>query len=489
MADDTKVISEPKIELDEYSIHDTKSEGFDDLAKHVGGHYPAVRINGYDFSQTDIQYFELQITDFVPRLKLTIIDYQGFFTVSQYPTDGDVINVFINSRSENWKPIRLDFDIFKIRANPVNSVEQSSANRGSEKQIFSFDCRLKIPKFYATTTFAFESNTLFEHARKLAENLNLGYASNVKSTQDQMPRICAKQRRSEWLKEHIKRGWKGEKSFLTGFVDPYYFLNIIDVQSAFKYKQKVSDTLLKFTEDPSRVEEYNNVGGNVPLILSNIQQLADTTRFINKWALINNSGEIDLAKGYSQVLNWFDRDSNELEEYDLNVLNTESKPEHYLPLKGRANENRFKNEMQIYQLPQQRSRETNGNVHKNWHKAIHHNERNLAEFEKLFMRVELPQANFAITRYQMVPLAMYEIDAQRSEALKQRKKLNKEQGKPPKGDQTKYNSDNRVYGSPEFNHFLSGQFMVWRIRYKYEAGDKTIRQQLDLTRREWPTRI
>ena len=89
----------------------------------------------------------------------------------------------------------------------------------------------------------------------------------------------------------------------------------------------------------------------------------------------------------------------------------------------------------------------------------------------------------------MIGVALYEQDQQRVKALQERRRLNRDQGKSPTKDPSNFDAEDGIYGKPTYNQFYSGQYMVWNIKWIYEVGNKTVRQQLDLARREWPSRI
>ena len=48
----------------------------------------------YDFNKRDIASFELELNDFIPRLRVTVEDNNGLFTINSYPKDGDCLICF-----------------------------------------------------------------------------------------------------------------------------------------------------------------------------------------------------------------------------------------------------------------------------------------------------------------------------------------------------------------------------------------------------------
>ena len=103
-------ITEPAIELEPFEIADSESDPEDgegpknlpESSTFMGDTYPAIRVNSYDFNKQDIAYFELELNDFIPRLRVTVEDNNGLFTVNSYPKDGDCLILIIKSFCSQW---------------------------------------------------------------------------------------------------------------------------------------------------------------------------------------------------------------------------------------------------------------------------------------------------------------------------------------------------------------------------------------------------
>ena len=127
-------ITEPSIKVDPFDIPDIesgqgngnnngKSANKDKLSKEAGDTYPAIRVNEYDFYKHEILSFRLSIDNFLPSMTVTVTDTKGYFNLSQYPKDGDVVQLYIRSKDEEiYKPIRMDFDIINVDGPPVSNL-------------------------------------------------------------------------------------------------------------------------------------------------------------------------------------------------------------------------------------------------------------------------------------------------------------------------------------------------------------------------------
>ena len=80
-----------------------KSNGEEDgeakQSLNIGSAVPFIDINGHQFRNEDIQNFNLEIGGPIPLLNITLRDTSGVFEAAQYPRDGDVVTVLINSKN------------------------------------------------------------------------------------------------------------------------------------------------------------------------------------------------------------------------------------------------------------------------------------------------------------------------------------------------------------------------------------------------------
>jgi hypothetical protein len=97
---------------------------------------------------------------------------------------------------------------------------------------------MKIPGLYAETNKSFPKDTSFNHLQDVAEFLKIGFASNETTTQDKMVRLCPYINLNEFLDETVNSSYKDEDSFFCWFIDPYYYLNYVNLNKQFSLDDK-----------------------------------------------------------------------------------------------------------------------------------------------------------------------------------------------------------------------------------------------------------
>jgi len=490
-------ITEPTIELEPFAITDMESQEGDDrsknkdkLSKSIGDAYPGIRINGYDFQKDDVIYFELSLDDFIPTLNVTLRDSKGVFTISQYPKDGDVLELLIKSKDEEvYKGIRMDFDILNIDSAPVSTEDQGTGTDLGSGQKYSFSCQAKIPGLLAEKCESYGTDISFNHLQTITDNLQIGFASNETETADEQVRFCAYETPLSCLKRELLHAYKDDESFFVASIDPYYYLNFVNLNQQLIVDENVEDTLVSLMDSINEKEMADDTDANKiekKLVLTNRKEEGPgSTTYIGKYGLVNNAGQIFLKNGYKRVVQYYNQVEREFVEFTLDTLTSENLPDNYLPLKGKSDEDRFETEMKYKYLGIQSDVEANGNVHPNYNYAMIQNFQNAEEIEKLMLQVILPSANMSLYRYQRVPVAIYEMNATRTQNIEQKaEKSGDTQKENETADGKKANPNN-----PKLNVFYSGFYIILKIKYIYRQSRGTMEQQLTLSRREWPAPI
>tara|TARA_R110001592_G_scaffold62377_2_gene190855 strand:- start:4433 stop:6007 length:1575 start_codon:yes stop_codon:yes gene_type:complete len=511
-------ITEPTIELEPFEISDSESgtsedDGPKDLPESstfIGDTYPAIRVNSYDFNKGDIAFFNLEINGFLPRLTVTVEDNAGMFTINSYPKDGDCLMLIIKSKDEDlYKPIRMDFDILSVDAPPVSRAEESGAAQGGgadedgvetepmppEPPTFTFSCRAKIPKILAEACQSFGDDTSFNHLNTIADELKLGYASNETSTDDSMIRLQAFDTYEKFIKDTADTCYMDENSFFECYIDPYYYLNFVNVNKQFSGNEDLEDTLSSFEQDLTGHQDIDNDAANkqeARLMLTNLQKgSANTSRYVDKYSMVNNSGQIFLMNGYKRTAQYYSEDAEAFLSFDVDPLTTEDAADDDHPLKGNLNDSRFEEEVKFKYMGKHTDNMNEGNAHLNYHYAVIQNLQNNEELDKLKVIVELPTANMSLYRFQRLPFMCYEEVPKRIKRQEQLEKKAEEAGvtrsnkRGEKGD-TNPERPGPKQGVPKLNEFMTGMYVIGEIKYTYSNIDPNMRQTLTLLRRDWP---
>jgi len=522
---DILTIVEPTIELDQVFVEDTQSvdaQKEDSTANPdptanqqtvEGGLYPMVQIGTNKVSMEDMLHMEIQNEAFIPTATFVVADSMEKLSAIEYPLDGDVVSLYLKPRPvDEYRPIRIDWDISVISSVPGVPAEpaaddeplpeeggESAGEKGKPAE-YTFRCVMRVPLLYADIVQGFEEGNSFDHMMECAEGLGLGFASNEDGTDDPMIRVCADTDRQEFIKESTLSAYKNDESFFTSYIDLHYYLCMVNINKQFSMEDVMEDITVVQQEDfdlQSNTEPGDKTPGS--LRLSNGQDVSGTNMSISTHVLKNKAGTVWMENGYSRKLKYLNLNENNqdaggatagLEQFLITPLNTPGAEEDRIPLRGRPNDpaEMWKDNAKAKYLGKQPS-EDFGNVHPNYMYAIANNFGNMDEIEKMSMEVELEEVNWALYRYQRIPIIIYNKGEQTNKTLENRDRQLGEDVQPPL-DETQQEGDADVnYEEPATevkNEFLSGFYVISKIEYKYNKDDMKIKQKLELLRREWP---
>lgn len=496
---DILTITEPTIKLDEIFIEDMDS---DDAQKESstknptppikqqvfeGGIVPVIQIGSNKIGQDDLEDMRLNLNGFIPTMSISVMDTFNKLSSIEYPLDGTVVSLYLRPRPiEEYRPIRIDFDIMGISSVP---------RLGNIPALYTFDCVMKVPLLNADVLVGFGEGNSFDHLIECSEGLGLGFASNEDSTDDIMNRICAFQTREEFIKLTTLSAYKDDESFFTSYIDPYYYLCLVNVNKQFSEEDVIETSPIVEILHSNLENNYQDndsdsfVEGG--LRLTNDQSLAGSNMFIKSYNLINNSGGIWMQNGYSREIKYLNLNENIIGETDglesflITPLNTPGSENNKIPLRGRIDEDYWKFNNKVKYIGKQSS-EDFSNMHSNYMYAIGNNYGNMDEIEKMIMEIELDTVNWSLYRYQRIPVIIYNDDEIGNKTLEGRDEQLGEDTQPQNlvKENGEYNNEgpNRLLK----NEFLSGYYVISEISYNYNKEDSKITQSLKLLRREWP---
>jgi hypothetical protein len=494
-------VTEPTISLESFDIANVEEgeaydKQFPKMSKFVGDQYPALRINRFDFDRQDVVDFELNLDGIVPYMKATVRDSKGTFTKGQYPADGDIVMLYIRSKDETlYKPIRMDFDITEVSSDAGTSEAYSGGGGddpgggGASAAItMTITGVLRLPGLYAETCKTYPEANSYDFFITLADELQLGFASNENSTDDLMKRLCPFDTKFKLMSDAIDSAYKDDNSFFTAYIDPYYYLTLVNVNKQITFDEKIEDTLMSFIQDPSIDRKVSSdtpvIQSEVKLYLTNHVQKRGSNLFIDKYRLINNAATVTLNDGYRRIIQYYDDVDKEYRTFTVEPLTTENLPPDQAPLKGKLTPDgeRMYNEQQKYKYVGKQGK----NVHRNYYYAQMLNYKNNVELEKMYLEVELETTNLSLYRFQLIPVIIYEQGVMQTSVQEQKEQLNQDRGeemkdkKGEKGDVKNGNMEMKV------NERLTGIYTIARIFISYDEAEGRMKQKMHLFRREWP---
>lgn len=495
-------ITEPTIKLEEIIAPDLgESDDGDHHSAELGGMVPLIKINGFTFQESDIDSFVLKLTGKYPEITATITDTRDVFTVAQYPRDGDVLSLRITMDfSETYKDIRMDFHILEFTGFSVSTDEKQQGGGSYKVRAIA-----KLPGFYTDVCKSYGQGNSYDHIIKIAEDLKLGVATNIDATNDTMNRICAFQTKFELLEQTVLHSYISDDTFQTYAIDPYYYVNFVDVQKIFDAEEEIEmDELISannFRERKNDPEE-GAASEKAQLILTNHHNMEETDKFISKFNLVNNSSRVAIENGYKRTLQYYDmnEEGGKLLEFDVESLVSSTIKDNEAPLKGNqtTKEDEYPDEGGTGHIKHKfiGLQHSADNVHVNWAYSAINNIQNMAELDKMKLVVELSSTNPAIYRFMKIPVSIWNYSATSITVSEVENEKAKEGGFATKeeelnaaaGDSKQDAKDPEQHEETfKVDEFLTGYYVVMGLEYVYDS-DEGFHQKLHLSRKEWPVR-
>lgn len=465
-----KQLIEPTIELDELEILDV-DEGTGDMppkgqktSRTLGTEYPLIQINDYVFQDSEIVKLEIDQTEFLPTLHLKVsMSSNGQFTTAGFPKDGDVASVFISGREDLFKPIRNDY--------LITDVATRNLNNEGEGGTITITGSLRIPKIYDEICISKEGSS-FEVLKEIAQDLNLGFATNEDGTEDSMIWISTYDTYENFIHHIIGSSWKNEDSFFEAFIDVYYNLNFVNVNKMFNNDTVPINGLIDKLTMLEALDGEETDHQEFPLVFNNLTDFKETNTFITSYKVINNSSAISNKYGYKFHSVFFEQ--NSLKNWDIfsETLITSGSEGNSILLRGRANEDFYLSQIKRnwlgiqYSLPEH-------NVHDKFYFARSHNMMNNVELEKMNLEISSPRINLNIFKYERIPCLIF---------------LMSNPGRNMINDgeiETNEEAEN-----VSIDNFYSGFYLVKGMKFIFDSTDteqqSRFKQKTILSRREWP---
>lgn len=424
------------ITLDISGMNDNESK------EYIGslGLKPLIYFNGLHLQENDIISMKLHSFNFLPTIEMEFKDSSGLLEDKSYPLDNSIISVYIDSKSEVYKEIRLDFKILNF-----NIIKKQS---GSSR--FSLKGSINCNYLYLQQNISLRKMTSYKALEQICKDSNLGYVSNINDSNDSMTWINPYLKGYEFIQSIVERSYLKEDSFLWTYVDLYNNLNLVDVESVIEEDVKIDNTLPTNYLTEKREKPSKN------LVLTNDQAMKTSNNFFSAASIINRSTEMSLESGYRKRVhmyditgNWSDK-AGEFLIFDLDSINTPGSENDLVLLKSDNNDEDFyKNNISHEYL----GKIDKDNVHLDYLYAKSQNIHNINNLQKIALKLILPTANFSLTRYQKVQVA--------------------------------FSNQTSNITSGHINSRLSGEWII--IGIGYETGNRkgnTLEQVVTLVRRE-----
>ena len=464
-------ITVPTIPLDKMAMIDTDDptnefHSTDRKTTQSGSLFPLIMINKYKFTENEIIQLNLDFTDFLPRLTLTVVLADGRFISKSYPKDGDPLSLFIRSKIDEFSPIRCDFEIENISSTP-------STDSTGDIISFSIDASLRVPRLYAEFCKSFKDKNSYDALLDIATDMKLGFASNETITNDKMTWLCAFDSYKKFTADITRASYKDDDSFFTTWIDQYYILNFVNVNTQFGEEFEFEKALEVLNANKDHTEGAELKKFDTTILLSNHKNLRGAGNWISGYTLLNNCGEVVQTNGYRRFVQFYDMNltgepNTKYQSYFIEPLSTAGTDDKIL-LRGRLKEPEIYKDQNKNKFIGVQIANPVGAVHENYMHAIVNNWQNRQEIEKMTLHVTLTKCNWNLYRGQVVPVLIL------NEPGTQRSTMTKDPEAPTDTDLTLVQ-----------DKFLSGNYYISGMRITWSDEDANFFQDLYLSRREWP---
>jgi hypothetical protein len=475
-------IIEPAIMLDPMEMPDVESGESEEGKIKIppskfAAFIPIVKINTYEVQADRMLAFNLNNTGLVPTMSVMFMDRDGLFQARFFPKDGDVMNLNIASQGEEttFKPIRIDFTITDCY--PMGGGTDQEASK------FKIEGKMLVPNLY-NEFVEFYEGTSFNALLDVAENLQLGFASNVEDTADEMVWINPNDTREKFIQDIVANSFLDDEHFFQAYIDPYYYLTLVDINKLFSQEGAIEASQTFSQNSGAMMGDSKGEQDNFPNYLSNMVQMQGGARYIGKKHMINNTGEISNANGYKRYAQWWGLKDKEFVSEFVDPLTGDTpgavrmKGRFVGPVGNKITEGIADTQTRYKYLGKQSE-----NVHAEFMYSVVQNYQNNQEIHKMGMTIELITTNPALVRYSRIYCYIVEYSGGTKQAL-----LDSTDGsdQQPQPDGAKRKGDPEEEAEAEYviNEFLSGFYVIGGIEY-IQKQPGPMRMRLHLLRREF----
>jgi hypothetical protein len=315
--------------------------------------------------------------------------------------------------------------------------------------------------------------------------MQLGYASNVEDTADAMTWTNPNDTTETWIQDIVANSYLNDETFFTSYIDPYYYLTMVDVNRLFSQEGAI-EASLSFNQNAGDTMGANGADGQsgpIPNYLSNMVQMQGGARYISKYQMINKSGEISKANGYKRYTQYWDLTAREWISEFVDPL-TNNTPGMIPATKGRIIDGEVEGPRNS-QVKYKYLGTQGDNVHPEYQYSTVLNYQNITEINKMGMQIELDTVNPALVRYSRIYCQILEFASPIKSVL-----LDPLNGQLPNGDgepQTRSGEIDENDSDSEsgvINQYLSGFYVISGVEWLFTKPGP-VRMRLTLQRREF----
>lgn len=346
------------------------------------GYIPLVWYNAYQIDAENIKYLSLFNDGTSPSMTLTFLDTLGLMKDKAFPLDDTRITLFLNSRSNQLKPIFIQFKITSFtNNNGLLSIESSIDIDG-----------LHISKFKS-----YPSMTSNQALQEICKEIGLGFNTNILDTNDKMTWINTGKKPYDFMEEILDHTYLSDESFVSGYIDYYYNFNFVDIQK--ELSRDISNELGIVSNSLSEILKISDISDIGRLVLSNDVSISGSNAYFYSYKIINESTATSLKNGYYDAVTYYDMLDKSLLHFNVESLNNNA--DKSIILKGAPQDETFYRDNQNFMYG---GKFDSDNSHKNFNYTKIQNNRNIIDAQKIGIEIELSNPNYNVYRFQKIKL-------------------------------------------------------------------------------------
>jgi hypothetical protein len=197
---------------------------------------PIIDINGRSIDIRELSYMSLSFNHFIPKLTIRIIDIDKKFSFVGGMGLNNRISVILTPSSNGvYRKMSVPFYIINQTNLPDNEIE--------------FECEYMHMGLWknACEQIGDKQLTTYEFCKQISLQLQLGFAATDKCEEinDVRWRQIYSQRLSDFIEEQISIGGIDENSIFEAWIDPYGYLNLVNLSWLFSEKVAPEDLEMK----------------------------------------------------------------------------------------------------------------------------------------------------------------------------------------------------------------------------------------------------
>lgn len=323
---------------------------------------------------------------------------------------------------------------------------------------FSFTGILNITNFYSSTTSSYNQKTSFEVLNETSNNYNMGFVSNVDSTEDKMNWICSNKPPCNFIQDVVMHSYKNTTSFFNTWIDYFYNLNLLEMNKMLSVADDYQspDGIYTGALNLARENVTEDKFEKEPIMLTNNTSARSDNKYFNSYSFINNSGMVSSLYGYKRKLNFYDNVLKEAQSFDMMASLTQGAEFEKIIMLGRPGENYWKTQFKSRWNGIQYTE----NVHPNYFIAKNQNFINLQYNTKMQIELNLPKLNSLVYKGMVCPVMFWSESDNPSSASG-----NFEDGHPRNNPG---NIDRTLAG----NYFVNGVKIIWYKNMEKDESDE-----------------